>query len=38
MAATATAISEIRTEGLVKTFGARNVVNGVDLRFTAATR
>ena len=35
MAATATAISEIRTEGLVKTFGARNVVNGVDLRFTA---
>jgi len=34
MAATA-AISEIRTEGLVKTFGQRSVVNGVDLGFTA---
>jgi lipopolysaccharide export system ATP-binding protein len=33
---TATAItSEIRTEGLVKTYGDRNVVNGVDLTFDA---
>jgi len=29
------ATSEIRTEGLVKTFGQRSVVNGVDLGFTA---
>jgi lipopolysaccharide export system ATP-binding protein len=35
MAAPATALPEIRTEGLVKTFGARNVVNGIDLRFVA---
>lgn len=27
--------SEIRTEGLIKTFGQRNVVNGVDLNFKA---
>ena len=27
--------SEIQTEGLVKTFGARTVVNGVNLRFAA---
>ncbi|MBZ0171888.1 MAG: ATP-binding cassette domain-containing protein, partial [Phycisphaerales bacterium] len=33
---TATAItSEIRTEGLVKTYGDRNVVNGIDLNFDA---
>jgi lipopolysaccharide export system ATP-binding protein len=29
------ATSEIRTEGLVKTFGQRTVVNGVNLNFTA---
>ena len=29
------AVSEIETEGLVKTFGARTVVNGVNLRFRA---
>ena len=29
------AISEIQTEGLVKTFGTRTVVNGVSLRFCA---
>ncbi|HRI83218.1 MAG TPA: LPS export ABC transporter ATP-binding protein, partial [Opitutaceae bacterium] len=34
MSATA-ALSEIRTEGLVKTFGPRTVVDGVDLSFTA---
>ena len=28
-------LSEIRTEGLVKTYGARSVVNGVDVRFAA---
>ena len=28
-------VSEIRTEGLVKTFGARTVVDGVNLRFSA---
>lgn len=32
---TAVAQSEIRTEGLIKTFGARNVVNGVDVHFKA---
>jgi len=32
---TAVAQSEISTSGLVKTFGSRNVVNGVDLKFTA---
>jgi len=32
---TAVAQSEIRTEGLIKTFGSRNVVNGVDLNFKA---
>ena len=31
----AAALSEIRTEGLVKTFGPRTVVDGVDLSFTA---
>jgi lipopolysaccharide export system ATP-binding protein len=35
MSATATAVSEIQTEGLVKTFGHRTVVNGVNLRFSA---
>ena len=30
-----TAVSEIQTEGLVKTFGSRTVVNGVSLRFCA---
>lgn len=30
-----TAVSEIQTEGLVKTFGVRTVVNGVSLRFCA---
>ena len=29
------AVSEIQTEGLVKTFGTRTVVDGVSLRFTA---
>jgi lipopolysaccharide export system ATP-binding protein len=32
---TATAVSEIKTDGLVKTFGARTVVNGVNLTFRA---
>jgi lipopolysaccharide export system ATP-binding protein len=32
---TAVAQSEIRTERLVKTYGSRNVVDGVDLGFTA---
>ena len=32
---TAVAQSEIRTEGLIKSFGPRNVVNGVDLHFKA---
>jgi len=32
---TAVAQSEIRTEGLIKTFGSRNVVNGIDLNFKA---
>jgi len=32
---TPVAQSEIRTEGLIKTFGQRNVVNGVDLNFKA---
>jgi len=32
---TTTEISEIQTEGLVKTFGARTVVDGVSLRFCA---
>lgn len=35
MTTAAIAQSEIRTEGLVKTFGPRNVVNGVDLSFAA---
>lgn len=35
MTATRTAVSEIQTDGLVKTFGARTVVNGVSLRFAA---
>jgi lipopolysaccharide export system ATP-binding protein len=35
MSAPTTAVSEIQTEGLVKTFGARTVVNGVNLRFCA---
>ncbi|MBI5381032.1 MAG: LPS export ABC transporter ATP-binding protein [Opitutae bacterium] len=34
-AAPASAVAEIRTEGLVKTFGARTVVNGVNLRIGA---
>lgn len=33
--ATESAVAEIETEGLVKTFGARTVVNGVSLRFRA---
>jgi len=32
---TAVATSEIRTDGLIKTFGTRNVVNGVSLGFAA---
>jgi len=32
---TAVAQSEIRTEGLIKTYDSRNVVNGVDLNFKA---
>lgn len=32
---TTVAQSEIRTEGLIKSFGPRNVVNGVDLNFQA---
>ena len=35
MSAPLTPLSEIQTEGLVKTFGARTVVNGVNLRFRA---
>ena len=35
MTTTTTAVSEIQTEGLVKTFGTRSVVNGVSLRFCA---
>jgi lipopolysaccharide export system ATP-binding protein len=35
MSAPAVSVSEIQTEGLVKTFGARTVVNGVSLRFAA---
>jgi lipopolysaccharide export system ATP-binding protein len=35
MTAPAAATSEIRTEALIKTFGARTVVNGVSLRFRA---
>jgi lipopolysaccharide export system ATP-binding protein len=31
----ATAVSEIKTTGLVKTFGPRTVVNGIDLTFRA---
>jgi lipopolysaccharide export system ATP-binding protein len=30
-----TALAEIRTEGLVKSYGARTVVNGINLRFSA---
>ena len=30
-----TTVSEIQTEGLVKTFGTRTVVDGVSLRFRA---
>jgi lipopolysaccharide export system ATP-binding protein len=33
--ATESAVAEIETEGLVKTFGSRTVVNGVSLRFRA---
>jgi lipopolysaccharide export system ATP-binding protein len=33
--ATATAVSEISTDGLIKTYGSRNVVNGVNLRIRA---
>jgi lipopolysaccharide export system ATP-binding protein len=35
MSGATTAVSEIQTEGLVKTFGTRTVVNGVSLRFCA---
>ena len=35
MSAPASPASEIRTEGLVKTFGARTVVNGVSVHFRA---
>jgi lipopolysaccharide export system ATP-binding protein len=35
MSTTTTAVSEIQTEGLAKTYGARNVVDGVNLRFRA---
>ena len=35
MSATTTATSEIQTEGLAKTYGTRNVVDGVSLRFRA---
>ena len=35
MSTAAAASSEIRTEGLVKTFGQRSVVNGVNLHFRA---
>ncbi|MGH7947329.1 MAG: LPS export ABC transporter ATP-binding protein [Opitutaceae bacterium] len=35
MSAPPTTVSEIQTEGLVKTFGTRTVVNGVSLRFCA---
>jgi lipopolysaccharide export system ATP-binding protein len=34
-AAAPTALAEIRTEGLVKTYGPRTVVDGVQLRFSA---
>ena len=29
------AVAEIRTEELVKSYGPRNVVNGISLKFTA---
>jgi len=32
---TTTAVSEISTDGLIKTYGSRNVVNGVNLRIRA---
>jgi len=35
MTTTTTAVSEIQTEGLVKTFGTRTVVDGVNLTFRA---
>ena len=35
MSDSTTAVSEIQTEGLVKTFGSRTVVNGVSMRFSA---
>ena len=35
MSETSPSVSEIRTEGLVKTYGARNVVDGVSLSFRA---
>ncbi len=35
MSITATSVSEIKTEGLVKTFGQRTVVDGVSLHFRA---
>ncbi len=35
MSAPASAVSEILTEGLAKTYGTRNVVDGVNLRFRA---
>jgi lipopolysaccharide export system ATP-binding protein len=35
MSAPASPVSEIRTQGLVKTFGARTVVDGVDVHFKA---
>jgi lipopolysaccharide export system ATP-binding protein len=35
MSAPAPAVSELETDGLVKTFGVRTVVNGVNLRFRA---
>jgi lipopolysaccharide export system ATP-binding protein len=35
MSAPASVVSEIRTEGLVKTFGARTVVDGVNVHFKA---
>ena len=35
MSAPANGVSEITTDNLVKTYGARNVVNGVSLKFRA---
>src|SRR3954464_4754828 len=35
MSSVTAGVAEIQTEGLVKTFGARTVVNGVNLRFRA---